>query len=328
MNTKRTKTVFKSNELAHVWIRAGAETGRHKGKVAYLLDSAHFSSTTSQHKAHIRHALSSNDKTFSINSGQYGQSLRYSPAELRDWYLSDSKPADNAKSRYAHIRANEALRQAGAIDKAIEVCEFFGLATTRLVNLRCKLSGEADKALDVQQTYHAKLQLRREAREAKERERNIALAIALAEEIKSDQSKIANVSSYRFGYSDLNLLDSRPDLQEIVREAFAKQDELKIVAWRKGEYVNFDWHTPVMLRAVSDNMETSKGAIVPLSDAEKAYRFAMIKRSQGWERNGEQFKVGYYDLDRVNEQGVIAGCHRVNWNEIERFANEMNWLVA
>ncbi len=74
------------------------------------------------------------------------------------------------------------------------------------------------------------------------------------------------------------------------------------------------------------SMETSKGATVPLDEAEKAFRFAMIQRKRGWHKNGEQFKVGDYHLDAVNEQGVIAGCHRITWEEIERFAKAQNWI--
>jgi hypothetical protein len=73
-------------------------------------------------------------------------------------------------------------------------------------------------------------------------------------------------------------------------------------------------------------MQTSKGATVPLAEAEKAFRFAVAMRNRGWHRNGEQFKIGDYHLDAVNEQGVVAGCHRVAWDEIERFAKSQNWI--
>jgi len=73
-------------------------------------------------------------------------------------------------------------------------------------------------------------------------------------------------------------------------------------------------------------METSRGARVPLADAQRAFRFVMLKREKGWRRNGETFPVGEFQLEAVNEQGVIAGCHRVAWAEIERFAKTQNWI--
>lgn len=73
-------------------------------------------------------------------------------------------------------------------------------------------------------------------------------------------------------------------------------------------------------------METSKGATVPLAEAEKAFRFVMLKREKGWHRNGENFPIGEFHLDAVNANGVVAGCHRVGWDEIERFAKLQGWL--
>lgn len=73
-------------------------------------------------------------------------------------------------------------------------------------------------------------------------------------------------------------------------------------------------------------MQTSKGATVPLVEAEKAFRFVMLKREKGWHRNGDSFAVGEFHLDAVNDQGVVAGCHRIEWGEIERFAKTQGWI--
>lgn len=71
---------------------------------------------------------------------------------------------------------------------------------------------------------------------------------------------------------------------------------------------------------------TTRGVRIPANEAFKAYRFAMAKRTTGWRRNGETFSVGDFQLDAVNEQGIVAGCHRIEWNEIERFAKSMAWI--
>lgn len=73
-------------------------------------------------------------------------------------------------------------------------------------------------------------------------------------------------------------------------------------------------------------METSKGARIPLSEAKRTFSFIVKMRERGWRRNGETFQVGEYHLDAVNEQGVVAGCHRITWDEIERFAKTQGWL--
>jgi hypothetical protein len=67
---------------------------------------------------------------------------------------------------------------------------------------------------------------------------------------------------------------------------------------------------------------TSQGARVPLSHAVKAFRFVKLIRQSGghWERNGRVVRVGHYQLDAIDPDGFKAGCHRINWPEIERVA--------
>ena len=99
-----------------------------------------------------------------------------------------------------------------------------------------------------------------------------------------------------------------------------------IQKWLAGESVTIPHFVGgTFLRAVEDQMQTSRGARVPLDQAKLAFRFAQSKRESGWHRNGETFKIGDYNLDSVNAQGVIAGCHRVTWAEIERFAATQGW---
>ena len=75
-------------------------------------------------------------------------------------------------------------------------------------------------------------------------------------------------------------------------------------------------------------IETSHGANIPYEAGERCFRFAIARRKKGWRRNGDQFKIGVYDLDAVNEHGIVAGCHRVDWQEIERFAKQEEWGSA
>lgn len=129
--------------------------------------------------------------------------------------------------------------------------------------------------------------------------------------------------------------------QTIARQERQAREQAELVTkWLAGELVSLFSVNKVYLRArnvdaeVSSGeekrwekvMETSKGARVPILEAEKAFRFVMLKREKGWHRNGENFPIGEFHLDAVNEQGVVAGCHRVTWDEIERFAKSQGWL--
>jgi hypothetical protein len=74
------------------------------------------------------------------------------------------------------------------------------------------------------------------------------------------------------------------------------------------------------LRVKGDVVETSKGVKIPLEEARAALAFVQSKRAEGWHRNGSTFPIAGYQLDAVNSEGVIAGCHRVSWKELQRFA--------
>ena len=67
-------------------------------------------------------------------------------------------------------------------------------------------------------------------------------------------------------------------------------------------------------------LETSQGANVPLTHAVKIFAIARACREQG--RTMEpRARCGFYTVDRIDETGGFnAGCHRINWEEIERLA--------
>ena len=111
-----------------------------------------------------------------------------------------------------------------------------------------------------------------------------------------------------------------------------KENAEKIEAWRNGEPGAAIPHgvSKVFLRrrtvaydgTKTDAVDTSKGAVIPWDDALRLFRFALARRKKGWRRNGETFAVGPYQLDAVNEHGIVAGCHRIGFDEMERLAKK------
>lgn len=101
---------------------------------------------------------------------------------------------------------------------------------------------------------------------------------------------------------------------------------LIIQKWLNGERVTIPMAIDrVYLRVCGDTLETSKGARVPVKEAEIAFRFATKHRLCGWHRNGSAFPVGPYHLDHINEHGIVAGCHIITWDEIDRLAKIQSW---
>lgn len=108
-----------------------------------------------------------------------------------------------------------------------------------------------------------------------------------------------------------------------------KENAKKIEAWRNGEpgaCLPYNIGKVFLRRrnpGLPESMvETSKGAVIPWDDAVRLFRFALARRKKGWRRNGETFAVGPYQLDAVNKSGIVAGCHRIGFDEMERLAKK------
>ncbi len=112
----------------------------------------------------------------------------------------------------------------------------------------------------------------------------------------------------------------RKQREERKREREAQE---RLQKWVDGQSDYCPDYGPIRLRIVGDELQTSRGARVPLAHAVKAFR--VIKRlhdkGQTYERNGHTIHLGHFALDAVDSAGnVRAGCHEVAWDEIARVA--------
>ena len=104
------KTVFRSNEIAHVWFHANAPHGKspgsmsfdgdvfrsyntaiarkvtHKGKCAVILNDRSFSNTTCKHKNRMMRAIPHDAIRFHFDDGM-GTRLEVSPKQLFDYAI-------------------------------------------------------------------------------------------------------------------------------------------------------------------------------------------------------------------------------------------------
>jgi hypothetical protein len=300
----RQKTVFKHDEIYHVWAHQLAKHGKtrgkasfngptfthystdiakiieRKGKRVYLLNTTSYSNTTTRHQKSLACAIPCSAIVFKIGGLGRGVSLDDVTGSMLFDYSIKQAAECAAKAKHARSRKDiHIAKQAQWLEQAKQVCVFFGLC--RKVD---------DKAIE-----------RIADRVAKERKRQ-------AKEV-------------------------------IERQVIIEKEKAEIIEkWLKGENVQFPYNInrvylrqrfislEDILRGKDQSvMETSKGVRVLLEDARRAFQFVMEHKEKLWERNGEQFKIGDYHIDRVTKQGVIAGCHHVTWDEIERFATLQGW---
>jgi hypothetical protein len=128
---------------------------------------------------------------------------------------------------------------------------------------------------------------------------------------------------YCFAHDD----PRRAEVQAAYQVLDDKKQEEKLADWLQGKQV-FNLYTQgaAYLRIRDSNLETSQGATVPLDHATRAFRFIRAVRAsqRPWARNGHCVRVGHFQIDSIDGEGNIrAGCHNIQWSEIERIANQI-----
>jgi|SRR5579862_37255 len=105
----------------------------------------------------------------------------------------------------------------------------------------------------------------------------------------------------------------------------------KSVLWRQGNpNVRLPWGADTLLRIKGDEVETSRGARVPVSHAKRGLRFvrSVIASGQEYVSNGHTLHLGHYAIDRIETDGTLhAGCHVIKYAEIEALAPALEALV-
>jgi hypothetical protein len=122
--------------------------------------------------------------------------------------------------------------------------------------------------------------------------------------------------------------------EERERQAKAAEEAERLERWLQGEHVGTLYHSDIAFRlspSDSETIETTRGASFPLSHGKKALNVLLRLRARGeaYQRKQDQspIRLGNYSIDSVDNAGnVVAGCHEVRWEAIERFARTLGLL--
>lgn len=120
----------------------------------------------------------------------------------------------------------------------------------------------------------------------------------------------------------------------------------KIAAWRRGEDVRLklQYNEGALLRVRTFDadeevagdvgcVETSMSVQVPLAGplgAVRLLRFLKALKGTGrtYKSNGHSERIGAFTVTSFDGQTLVAGCHRIEWSEIERVAPELGRLTG
>lgn len=124
----------------------------------------------------------------------------------------------------------------------------------------------------------------------------------------------------------------RDEARRAAAERKARQENEKALAeWLSGERdylpsAHLLEHD--LLRVKGEEVQTTRGARVPVEHAKRAYSVLkkLHDRQETYKANGHTIHVGHYTIDEMDAGGFIkAGCHNIEWSEVERLAQVAGW---
>jgi len=127
-------------------------------------------------------------------------------------------------------------------------------------------------------------------------------------------------------------LEDRRNRRDAARQArwearqkeWSMSQEERLTTWRNGGNLYHGIRTEdgfALLRVKRSNVETSQGVSVPISGltgAARLLRFLTALKESGrtYQRNGHTEHIGNFTVESFDGETLIAGCHRVKWQEI------------
>jgi len=150
-------------------------------------------------------------------------------------------------------------------------------------------------------------------------------------------------AAFKLGFKAMPLPESLEDLLKLSKDDIAKARKADAIKakklrakyaeqakeWLAGKAYSIPRGAGTFLRLRNNaTVETSHNASFPIEHAKKAWKF--IKKchqaKQKWEANGHTIKVGYYSIERIDTKGNLkAGCHKLQYSEMLRFATLQGW---
>ncbi len=322
-----------------------------KGKQYLIENSNNFSSTTSKHKNYAWRALHHIEPCFSVDRRR-GTDLYLSPKDIVKEYaaLGDEKTKETHKLRRKQYEIFLGAKH--HYQEAHRAAKFFGMGTAKLKKAIAKMEELAAPYREDYEKFHAASEERsekaaatRRINEQKRRQEEIEQRQVMVMAFLHDHT-VTHVPA-EWTVKDENMEAYKAKLKKREEWKLEQRKEL-MEGWMKGDQVD-TWELrdlPVRLRVSEDEagpepgdgsnphskfktIETSHGAVIPYEDGRRAFRFIQRHKGKAWRRNGEQCPVGHYQIDSILEDGsIVAGCHRILWDEIVRFAQQEGWVQS
>ena len=105
-------------------------------------------------------------------------------------------------------------------------------------------------------------------------------------------------------------------------EKIAEQAEA-LIKWRAGENVYHNFEVTA-LRVYGEEVQTSRGARIPLAEAIRAWPLLQKIATSGEALRPENMRLGYYQVSSISSEALIVGCHTIPMAEVLSVASVLN----
>jgi hypothetical protein len=125
--------------------------------------------------------------------------------------------------------------------------------------------------------------------------------------------------------------DAKKEVARIEREKLAAIDAGdRLAMWQAGQNPpqNGFQYCATVLRLKNDQIQTSRGAQIPVADALKLWPLLVRVKQSGktLEAGLHNINLGAYRFNSFDGATLIVGCHSIAWDQLEKMADQLNLL--
>lgn len=319
-----TRVIYSYRDSYVIGSRFELGSGRNRKTIFLLRSGKAYSVTTAGHMNATRGAVPKDDvEVFTVPAMVHGYDYAKPTKPEHDYNLA-AYVADITDAIARHSKSRSSYNLKGTLNEAIsltaEVKRYAKVFHVKLPALPKLPKLDGNKLADIIK--------REQAREAKQTAKRLADREAYEARHKAEVDAWQNgPDACKHLDSDGQAIHSFSDRYSCERQRENEEWKAtrveKIAAWKRGESVTLrlDYSEPALLRVKNGNVETSQGVDVPISGrlgAARLFRFLLNLKTQGktFQTNGHKEHIGQFSVTSFDGSLLIAGCHKVTWQEV------------
>ena len=303
----RERAVYPTREVPHLWIHETQESARNaQDNVSFKGDTIYSYREPIARIIHNRRkgkVVLEREETFSVTTSGHQSSMRSS--------IPSDMPVFTVPSIDAKVDHKRNLRSYQyKIDKAVLAAK---RARKRSVDHVRSATSAATEGDSYAQYFNLKTRF------------VIPELPGMAEKIQ-EQTERNQIEAERYAEQWKRRDEINKQQRREAQEKFITED---LPAWRNGEknHIHFPWEFPTALRVVGDQVQSSKGASVPVEHVRKVVpvvRSIQEGNRRAYVANGHTIHLGHYSLNSITQDGTVTiGCHVIPFSEVDLIGQQL-----